>query len=97
MRFLTPELVAEQLAVSRSTVLRMIADGALPAVCLRSGRRKKIWRIREDQLNKWILGREKQAGKNVKPPSITEPIAAPNNGGDPSALDYKTSAHDKFP
>ena len=41
MKLLTPELVAEALAVSRSTAMRMIAEGVIPAVCLRSGRRKK--------------------------------------------------------
>jgi excisionase family DNA binding protein len=60
VKLLTPEVVAEQLAVSRSTVLRMIADGALPAVCLRSGRRKKVWRVREEMLQKWIIAKERQ-------------------------------------
>jgi excisionase family DNA binding protein len=66
MKLLTPEACAEMLAVSRSTVLRMIADGALPAVMLRSGRRKKVWRVREEVLEKWVKEREtRQPGKVV--------------------------------
>ena len=60
MRLLTPEIVAESLAVSRSTVLRMIADGSLPAVCLRKGKRKGVYRIREEQLERWVTARERK-------------------------------------
>jgi excisionase family DNA binding protein len=71
VKLLTPENVADALAVSRSTVLRMIADGALPAVCLRSGRRKKVWRVREELLVKWIVAKEKQ-GKPTATPATNE-------------------------
>ena len=60
MKLLTPEEVAEQLAISRSTVLRLIADNALPAICLRRGKRKAVYRVREEILLKWILVKEKQ-------------------------------------
>jgi excisionase family DNA binding protein len=67
MKLLTPEIVAKTLAVSRSTVLRMIADGALPAVCLRSGKRKKVWRVRDEVLQKWIVSKERQGVKGAQP------------------------------
>ena len=60
MKLLTPENVAQQLAVSRSTVLRMIDDGALPAICLRSGPRKKVLRVRQEQLDRWLLSKERK-------------------------------------
>jgi excisionase family DNA binding protein len=63
VKLLTPELVAEQLAVSRSTVLRMIVDKAIPVVCLRKGKRKAVYRIRQEVLDKWIISRERE-GRN---------------------------------
>jgi excisionase family DNA binding protein len=81
MKLLTPESVAEQLAVSRSTVLRLIADKSLPAVCLRSGRRKKVWRVREEVLQKWVLQRERQGEKS-------------NTDNNPNALTGNTSKRD---
>jgi excisionase family DNA binding protein len=65
MRLLTPETVAEQLAVSRSTVLRLIADGALPAVCLRRGKRKAVYRVREEVLERWVKDRETRRPKTI--------------------------------
>src|ERR687895_1619379 len=59
MKLLTPEQTAEVLAVSRSTAMRMIAEGVIPSICLRSGRRKKVWRVREEILEKWLISREK--------------------------------------
>ena len=49
MKLLTVEQVAkEHLAVSRSTVMRLIENGSLPAVCLHRGKRKAIYRIRPE-------------------------------------------------
>jgi excisionase family DNA binding protein len=56
---LDPEQASELLGISRSTVIRLIVDGQLPAICLRSGSRKKVWRIRKEILEKWVLGKEK--------------------------------------
>jgi len=69
---LDPEQASELLGVSRSSVIRMIVDGQLPAVCLRSGRRKKVWRIRRELLEKWVIGKEREHGR--RQPS--EPAAA---------------------
>ena len=66
MRLLTPENVAESLSVSRSTVLRMIGDGSLPAVCLRRGKRKGVYRIREEQLEKGVMSREREGAKTAR-------------------------------
>jgi excisionase family DNA binding protein len=63
MKLLKPESAAELLAISRSTLLRMIRDGVLPAVCMRSGKRKKIWRIRQEVLERWILTNEKETSR----------------------------------
>ena len=73
MHLLTPEQVAESLAVSRSTILRMIADGSLPAICLRRGKRKAVYRIREEQLERWIVARERLLQKNVRQPTTECP------------------------
>ena len=62
---LNPAQVGELLGISRSSVLRMIDDGQLPAICLRSGRRKKVWRIRREVLEKWVLNKERQGVKAV--------------------------------
>jgi len=66
MKLLSVEAVAEALDVSRQTVTRMIADGALPAICVRSGRRKKVWRIRAEQLERWVIARERETARNAK-------------------------------
>lgn len=51
---LTPGEAAEELGLSRSSILRMIAADQLPAVCLRAGKRKKVWRVDEKKLGRWI-------------------------------------------
>ena len=66
MKLLSVVAAAEVLDVSRQTVTRMIADGQLPAVCLRSGRRKKVWRICEEVLQKWIETREAETKKMIQ-------------------------------
>lgn len=63
MKLLTIEQTAELLLTSRQTVNRMIAEGALPAILLRSGKRKEAWRIREEVLERWLLQHEKQAAQ----------------------------------
>lgn len=93
MRLLTPENVAENLAVSRSTVLRMIGDGSLPAVCLRRGKRKNVYRIREEILERWILSRERQGAKTERKAfTATRPVGAENNGQKTDARDCESHA-----
>lgn len=86
MKLLMPENVAEALAVSRSTVLRMVADGSLPAVCLRRGKRKAVYRIREEVLERWVLSKERQGQKSQRKASTAaRPEGAENNGQDMGA------------
>ena len=96
MKLLTPEEVAEGLSVSRSTVLRMIADNSLPAICLRSGPRKKVWRIRQEQLDRWIVAKERQGLKGQREAHAAErPEATGNNDRSihsAGALDLGTTA-----
>lgn len=66
MNLLTPEKVAEVLSISRSSVRRMIVEGQVPAILLRSGKRKKVWRIREETLDQWLRQRETKGEGNKK-------------------------------
>jgi excisionase family DNA binding protein len=61
MKLLSIEAAAEVLDVSPRTIMRMIADHQLPAICLRSGKRKKIMRIRSEQLEKWVTQKERES------------------------------------
>jgi excisionase family DNA binding protein len=49
-RMLTPEEVAERLAVTSNTVRGWLRDGTLKGVKLG----KKVWRIKEDELDSYI-------------------------------------------
>lgn len=66
MKLLSVEAVAEKLDVSRQTIQRMIDSGALPAILVRSGRRKKLWRVRPEQLDDWFSQKERESGKAAK-------------------------------
>jgi excisionase family DNA binding protein len=57
-KLLSIDAVAEYLDISRQTATRMILEGALPAILLRSGRRKKVWRVRPEALESWLKERE---------------------------------------
>jgi excisionase family DNA binding protein len=70
VKLLSVNEVAECLGISRWTVANMIAEGALPAICLRSGRRKKVWRVRPEQLEKWVVAKERETLRALKVVSI---------------------------
>jgi excisionase family DNA binding protein len=55
---LSIDQVAALIGLSRWTVSTMLEEGTLPGFVLRTGRRKKIWRVRKDVLQKWIEARE---------------------------------------
>lgn len=57
---LDPTQVSDMLGISRSSVIRLIVEGSLPAICLRAGKRKRVWRIRREIVQKWVLAKEKQ-------------------------------------
>jgi len=90
MKLLTPENVAESLSVSRSTVLRMISDGSLPAVCLRRGKRKAVYRIREEVLERWVVSKERQGVKTERKPSTP---ARPSSGGNEKGQDFTRAVY----
>jgi excisionase family DNA binding protein len=88
MRLLTPEQVAEQLAVSRSTVLRMITDKVIPVVCLRRGKHKAVYHRRQEVLEKWVIGKEREQVKRPPSPPITDkPSPGDSTTGNGKALD----------
>jgi excisionase family DNA binding protein len=69
LQLLSPQQVAELLAVSRSTVDRMVASGRLPSIPITSGKRKTSYRIRRTALEEWISRAEiigKQEGTSTK-------------------------------
>jgi excisionase family DNA binding protein len=53
------------LGLSRWTVTTMLKSGQLPGIILRAGRRKKVWRIREEALQTWIAAKEAETKKIV--------------------------------
>lgn len=59
---LTVQQVAAILNTSRGTVTRMVIEGQLPAIKLRSGKRKKMYRVRREVLDRWILTKERKPG-----------------------------------
>jgi len=36
----------------------------LPVICLRSGKRKKIYRMRAEVLDRWLIDQEKQTARD---------------------------------
>ena len=54
---LTPEQVAKRLAVSRTTVWRLMKSGALPSVSIAGS----IRRVDESDLDRWIESRRQRS------------------------------------
>lgn len=65
MKLLSIIDVSEVLGVSRATTTRMITEGQLPAIILRAGRRKKVWRVRSEALEKWVATKERETGRDI--------------------------------
>ena len=60
MRYLTAEQVAEKMCCSRQHVYNMLASGQLPFVDFSlPGSKKKLRRISENELEKWLSTRTK--------------------------------------
>jgi excisionase family DNA binding protein len=64
VKLLTPEQVAEVLEVSRSTARRLLVEGVIPCVSIRSGKRKSVLRVREEILERWVMSRERERKKS---------------------------------
>lgn len=62
---LSVDQVAKELGTKRSTARRMIIDGAIPYYVLRSGKRKKLYRVRRSVLMRWIESQERQSVKGL--------------------------------
>jgi excisionase family DNA binding protein len=65
MKLLTINECAETLKFSRWTVTELLETGALPGIVLKSGRRKKVWRVRESELERWLTAREQETKKLI--------------------------------
>ena len=100
---LTPSEVAEKIGVSRSSVVRMIYSGDLPAIVAREGKKgfgresKKTFRIREEVIERWVKRREQQWAERCQkahfenaPISTNINIKKGSNGTaiDPASPDY---------
>ena len=57
--------IARKLQLSQSTIIRMITAGSIPALCVRSGKRKKTFRVREEALEKWIVSQERESRRSI--------------------------------
>ena len=57
--------IAHRLQLSQSTIIRMITAGAISALCVRSGKRKKTFRVREEALEKWIVSQERESRRSI--------------------------------
>ena len=65
MKLLSIKEVSSALSLSRWTVAQMLESGALPGFVLRSGKRKTIWRVSEQALNRWIERKENETRKRI--------------------------------
>lgn len=60
MKLLSIREVGQVLGVSPATAHRLVTSGALPSLVIRSGRRKKLHRVRQEALNQWVAARERE-------------------------------------
>lgn len=63
---LTIAEAGERLGLSRWTVSSMLESGQLPGLVLKSGKRKRVWRIREEALQAWITAKEVETRKSIQ-------------------------------
>ena len=66
MKLLKPEQIAQILGVSRSTALRMMHEGQVPTIKLRSGKRKAVLRVSEETLIRWVSSKERESQRAQK-------------------------------
>jgi excisionase family DNA binding protein len=60
---LSVDQVAAELGITRSSARRMIVDATIPHYIVRTGRRKKMFRVRRSVLTRWIESQERQSVK----------------------------------
>ena len=64
-QLLTVGQVAFKLQLHESTIIIMITAGAISALFVRSGKRKKTFRVCEEALEKWIVSQEREARRSI--------------------------------
>jgi excisionase family DNA binding protein len=57
-RLLGPREVGEILNLRRSKIHRMIASGEIPSLIVACGVRRRVFRVRPSDLEKWLKARE---------------------------------------
>ena len=57
LKLLTPKNVADLLQLSQATLSRMCSSGDIPHVVLRAGKRKRVIRFRESDVERWLTSR----------------------------------------
>ena len=65
-RTLTIKQASELLSLSRWTVTELLESGSLPGFVVKQGKRKKIWRVREDALERFITDREAETKRRIE-------------------------------
>jgi len=66
-KMLTPKEVAARLAISRATAARLIADGTIPVLVLADRSRRRLLRVREDALERYLCDCERSGASNRQP------------------------------
>ena len=64
-QLLTVGQVAFKLQLHESTIIKLITAGSIAAICVRAGKRKKTYRVREEALEKWIVSRERESRRSI--------------------------------
>jgi excisionase family DNA binding protein len=57
---LTVAEVADRLWIDRSSARRLIVSGQIPSFTVMSGRRKHVYRVRPEVLDRWIAAKERE-------------------------------------
>ena len=65
-QLLTVGQVAFKLQLHESTIIKLITGGSIPALCVRGGKRKKTFRVREEALERWIAAKEREGQRAQK-------------------------------
>jgi excisionase family DNA binding protein len=73
---LTIKQASEQLSLSRWTVTALLESGSLPGFIVKAGKKKRIWRIRADVLEQWIVAREVETKKQIQGSSSEQRMRA---------------------
>ena len=84
---LSVDEAAAILGISRWTAVPLFEAGTLPAFVLKSGQRKRIWRIRKGALMRWIQHREMEAKRSARTArpvfSVVDDGSQPKDGAVP--------------